>query len=329
MVIDAMNGTEPTPVFQLLLSWVGAGSAWINSLSVDWRQVFQMAALLLLAYGGYNLLARRSRSARLLKGVFLVLVGLFTILSVAIYFRLTLLITLFGFAIQVVVFAIIVVFQPELRRLLSYLGQSRFWEKSILEVPIMETTDTSSIVDDLVRAVRFLSKSKTGALIVLESPEGGGEHYLESGVQLNARLTIELLLTIFHPKTPLHDGAVVIDRFHRVLSAGVLLPLTENPKLSWQYGTRHRAAIGLTELSSSRCVVVSEETGQISWVADGQLEKQKTIEDFREQLEAYYQVPSTKKSTSSSSSLLNMVLPDKTTFLHLPKQFQEWFQAKK
>lgn len=295
-------------------------------MSVDWRQVIQIAMLLGLAYMGYVLLARRSRSARLLKGVFLVLAGLAALLSVALYFRFTLLITIFGFTLQMVVFAVIVIFQPELRRLLSYLGQSRFWEKSILDVPTMMDADTSSVVDDLVRSVRFLSKSRTGALIVLESPEGGGEHYLESGVQLNARLSTELLLTVFHPKTPLHDGAVVVDRFHRVASAGVLLPLTENPKLSWQYGTRHRAAIGLTELSSSRCVVVSEETGQISWVAEGHLEKQSDIESLHEKLSQYYQVPSASRSQGVTSLL--KVLPEKMAPRPLRDQVRQWFGSK-
>lgn len=321
-----MDGVIQADAMATVASWWTMGFAWLNHLSVDWRQVVQIGALLLLAYGGYSLLARRSRSARLLKGVLLVLGGLLALLSVALYFRLTLLITLFGFTIQIVVFAVIVIFQPELRRLLSYLGQSRFWEKSILEVPTMMDSDTSSVLEDLVRSVRFLSKSKTGALIVLESPDGGGEHYLESGVQIGGRVSTELLLTIFHPKTPLHDGAVVVDRFHRVASAGVLLPLTENPKLSWQYGTRHRAAIGLTELSSSRCVVVSEETGQISWVAEGQLEKQPNIEALQEKLAQYYQV-SSPSSSGVVTSLLK-ILPEKMTPRPLREQVQQWFQSK-
>jgi diadenylate cyclase len=115
------------------------------------------------------------------------------------------------------------------------------------------------------------------------------------GTALDASLSTELLLTIFHPNTPLHDGAVVVNAENRITAAGVLLPLTEDPKLSWQYGTRHRAAIGLTEASDSRCIVVSEESGAISFVQGGVLEKMANAEELRKRLEKVYHVHSHKE----------------------------------
>jgi diadenylate cyclase len=138
--------------------------------------------------------------------------------------------------------------------------------------------------------VHFLSKAKRGALIVLESASSHGGDYLEMGTLLDSKLSTELMLTIFHHNTPLHDGAVVIGPDNRLVAAGVLLPLTEDPKLSWQYGTRHRAAIGLTEISDSRCIVVSEETGSISLVEDGKLEKMTNAEELRKALARRYSV---------------------------------------
>ena len=108
--------------------------------------------------------------------------------------------------------------------------------------------------------------------------------YYDVGTKLNADLSTELLLTIFHPNTPLHDGAVVING-PKIISAGVLLPLTEDPKLSWKYGTRHRAAIGMSETSDAACLVVSEETGDVSITLDGTLKKYEDLTTLKADLE--------------------------------------------
>ena len=108
--------------------------------------------------------------------------------------------------------------------------------------------------------------------------------YTDVGTKLNADLSTELILTIFHPNTPLHDGAVVING-DKIISAGVLLPLTEDPKLSWKYGTRHRAAIGMTETSDAACLVVSEETGDVSIAIDGSLKKYEDLVTLKTDLE--------------------------------------------
>jgi diadenylate cyclase len=195
----------------------------------------------------------------------------------------------FAASIQILFIGLIVIFQPELRRMLLFLGQGELFGN----VPVAQSHEEEKaeyLIHELTETMHFLSKAKRGALIVLESASSHGGDYLEMGTLLDAKLSTELMLTIFHHNTPLHDGAVVIGPDNRLVAAGVLLPLTEDPKLSWQYGTRHRAAIGLTEISDSMCIVVSEETGVISLVEDGRLEKMANAEELRKALAKRYQV---------------------------------------
>lgn len=174
--------------------------------------------------------------------------------------------------VSIVAFALIVIFQPELRRFLGYIGQGNLFEKFFASNNSLDNEKVIDVAKELIEAIKYLSKSKTGGLIVLQKDTSSLAES-DVGVKLNADISQELLLTIFFPKTPLHDGAVVI-RDDKIISAGVLLPLTEDPKLSWRYGTRHRAAIGVSEVySDCACIVVSEETGDVSVAIDGILKK--------------------------------------------------------
>ena len=220
---------------------------------------------------------------QLLKGVALILI--FNL--VANLLNLTIIGGILQAILQISVIGFIILFQPELRRLLVYLGQPDLFGRQSGSSASKEKRSTT-LVHDLMESLRLLSKSKTGALIVLESPNNVGGTYLEAGTRLDARLSTELLLTLFHPNTPLHDGAVVISPDNRILAAGVLLPLSENPNLSWKYGTRHRAAIGLSEVSDSRCIVVSEETGTISTVFNGSIERLNTMDDVKHHLDELF-----------------------------------------
>ncbi|MFH1782769.1 MAG: diadenylate cyclase CdaA [Candidatus Omnitrophota bacterium] len=162
------------------------------------------------------------------------------------------------FAISVIAFLII--FQPELRRGLANIGQqpwSGFFFKE------------AEVIDEVVKASLSLSKRKIGALIAIER-ESILRNYVESGVEIDARVNSELLLTIFMPNTPLHDGGIVISR-DRIVGAGCLYPLTQNPKVSRTLGTRHRAALGLSEETDAAVIVISEETGGISIATGGKL----------------------------------------------------------
>jgi diadenylate cyclase len=177
-----------------------------------------------------------------------------------------------------VAFAVIVLFQSDIRRALAHLGRAPFFR--YLAKP--ESAEES--VEELVVAATMLSAQRTGAIIAIER-QIGLRNYIEGGIPLDAVLTYDLLLSIFQTDSPLHDGAVIIQD-DRVAAAACFLPLTVNPKLSKELGSRHRAAIGLTEENDSVAIVVSEETGGVSIVADGQIERNLPAEALRERLRA-------------------------------------------
>ena len=184
--------------------------------------------------------------------------------------------------VTLVALSLIVIFQPELRRFLGYLGQIDFFKRLFESDKNDESNKSIDVIKEIIEAVKYLSKSHTGALIVFQNDLSNTYH--DVGTRLNADVSTELLLTIFHVNTPLHDGAVVISG-SKIISAGVLLPLTDDPKLSWKYGTRHRAAIGMTETSNAACLVVSEETGDVSVTLDGTLKKYDDIPTLKADLE--------------------------------------------
>jgi diadenylate cyclase len=179
---------------------------------------------------------------------------------------------LFGY----VVFAGIVVFQSDIRRALAHLGRAPFFRY------FAKPESAEESIEDLVVAASMLSAQRIGAIVALER-QIGLRNYIEGGIPLDAVLTYDLLLSIFQPSSPLHDGAVIVQD-DRVAAAACFLPLTVNPKLSKELGSRHRAAIGLTEENDSVAIVVSEETGGISLVADGQIERNLDADLLRAQL---------------------------------------------
>ncbi len=177
--------------------------------------------------------------------------------------------TLFPYA----VFALIVVFGAEIRHALARLGRRLSARRGF---------NHADSYEDIVLAADHFSKTMTGALIVIER-EIGLRTFIESGVPLDANLSYDLLITIFRPSAPLHDGAVIVQK-GRIAAAACFLPLSMNPVLSTQYGTRHRAAIGITEETDAVSVVVSEETGSISLAVGGTIERDITVEYLRERL---------------------------------------------
>lgn len=162
--------------------------------------------------------------------------------------------------------ALPIVFQPELRRALEQLGRGKFFGKSS---GYLIEEDLEIVVNEIVRSVKAMAKKKIGALIVIER-EIGLNDFVETGIKIDGLVSGELLINIFIPNTPLHDGAVIM-RGNHVVAASCFLPLSENPNLSKELGTRHRAGIGVTEVSDSMVVMVSEETGVISVAEEGKL----------------------------------------------------------
>ncbi len=172
------------------------------------------------------------------------------------------------------VFALIVIFAPELRQALTRMGRR-------LTLSRVHTAEADAY-DDIVLAANLFAQNQTGALIVIER-EIGLRTYIESGVPLDAHISYDLLATIFRPSAPLHDGAVIVQK-DRVAAAACFLPLSMNPILSTQLGTRHRAGIGVTEETDAIAVIVSEETGSISLAVGGNIERDLSVEELRERL---------------------------------------------
>jgi diadenylate cyclase len=175
-----------------------------------------------------------------------------------------------------VAFAAIVIFQSDIRRALAHFGQAPFFRYFNRQEAANET------IEEVVVAATMLSAQNTGAIIAIER-EIGLRNYIESGIPVDATMTYDLLVTVFQVGSPLHDGAVIIQE-DRIAAAACFLPLTVNPRVSRELGTRHRAAIGLTEESDAVAVVVSEERGQIALAIDGNLERDLSAEQLRERL---------------------------------------------
>lgn len=170
--------------------------------------------------------------------------------------------------------AIIIIFQPELRRALEQLGRGRFFSRSTTQ----EEAEKERLMEAMTKSVSYMAKRRIGALISIERETGLSE-YIETGIPIKAEITAELLINIFIPNTPLHDGAVIIQR-KQIAAAACYLPLSESPFISKELGTRHRAAIGLSEVTDAITVIVSEETGSVSITADGDIDRNLSMEEF-------------------------------------------------
>lgn len=201
------------------------------------------------------------------------------------------------------IFALIVVFAGEIRHALARLGRRLTTSRS--------SAANAESYDDVVLAANLFSQNQTGALMVIER-EIGLRTYIESGVTMDAHISYDLLATIFRPSAPLHDGAVIIQK-DRIAAAACFLPLSINPVLSTQLGTRHRAGIGITEESDAISVIVSEETGAISVAVGGQIERDITPEELRERLSVLLHrhvpattLPSTQDQDMDSSAFHDM-----------------------
>ncbi|HET7726813.1 MAG TPA: diadenylate cyclase CdaA, partial [Candidatus Limnocylindrales bacterium] len=227
-------------------------------------------------------LIRGTRAVTLVIGVS-ILLGIY---GLAVALELTLFRRILEAGAFVGVFALVVIFQPELRRALERIG--RVGSFGWLLAPTEERT-VERVASEVARAAGTLSSERHGALIVIER-ETGLEEIAESGVMLHADLTADLLATIFWPRTPLHDGAVIV-RDDRIIAAGALLPLTEMSLQSERYGTRHRAALGITEQTDAVVVVVSEENGQMSVVERARIVRVPTEAQLHRALKALLEAP--------------------------------------
>lgn len=237
--------------FTLIINTIKSINAW------------SILDILVVAYIFYKIymLIKETRAEQLLKGILLILL----LIPVSSLLHLTMLNWILNETITIGVLTIIIIFQPEIRRALEHIGRSAFNDMHVFE----DSGKTEEVITEIVNAVDNLSKSKTGALIIIEQNTGIGE-IMTSGTKLDAIVSSGLLENIFVVNTPLHDGATVIKN-NRIEAAGCVLPLTANNDINKKLGTRHRAAIGISEVSDALTIIVSEETGTISLAVNGRL----------------------------------------------------------
>lgn len=232
--------------------------------------------ILLVWFVLYKLITiiKGTKAVQLLKGIFVIIIVQF----LTDVFGLN---TLGWMMEQVLTFgflAVIIIFQPELRRALEQLGRGRLFARSGTQ----EEEERKRLVQAMRKSVSYMAKRRIGALISIEKETGLSE-YIETGTPLDATITSELLINIFIPNTPLHDGAVIVQK-NRIAAAGCYLPLSESPFIAKDLGTRHRAALGLSEDTDALTIVVSEETGAISLTYGGDIFRNLTLDEFEERL---------------------------------------------
>ncbi|MEK3856675.1 diadenylate cyclase CdaA [Cytobacillus sp. FSL H8-0458] len=247
--------------------------------------------ILLVWYVIYKLImiVKGTKAVQLLKGIFVII--LVKVASDMFHLQ-----TLGWMMEQVLLWgflAIIIIFQPELRRALEQLGRGRFFSRTANQ----EEENQEKLVESIAKAVDYMAKRRIGALISVER-ETGLNDYIETGIGLDSKISSELLINIFIPNTPLHDGAVIIQK-NCVAAAACYLPLSESPFISKELGTRHRAALGISEVTDSITIIVSEETGNVSLTKNGELHRDLKAEAFKDMLSNELLVQQKIKQTSS------------------------------
>ncbi|MBL4933857.1 diadenylate cyclase CdaA [Clostridium paridis] len=240
----------------------------IKNISV-WS-VLDILVVAFIFYKGYMLI-KETRAEQLLKGIILIV----ALIPISYVLRLNMLYVILSKTITIGVLTIVIIFQPEIRRALEHLGRTAFDDIH----PIQDKEELGKVINEIVNAVESLSKSKTGALIAIEQSTGLGE-VIQTGTKIDGIVSSAILENIFVVNTPLHDGATII-RENRITASGCVLPLTGNGEINKKLGTRHRAGIGISEVSDAIIVIVSEETGTISLAINGRLTRNYDKEKLR------------------------------------------------
>lgn len=257
--------------------WNGLTSIRLDA--IGWSDVAEMIILAFLIYH-ILLWIKTTRAWTLVKGFIVI----FAFLLLAVIWEMDTILWIAGRVFDIGILAVVIVFQPELRKALEQLGQKNILTDLLnLDNQKEEKEQFSNkTAEAIVKACVEMSKAKTGALIVIENNVPLGE-FERTGIPLDAQMSSQLLLNIFEHNTPLHDGAIIV-RGNRIIAATCYLPLSDNMTLSKELGTRHRAAVGVSEVSDAMTVVVSEETGAISVTQYSEIKRNMTAEKLREQL---------------------------------------------
>lgn len=267
-----------------MADWVSNHLKWLKFPSIT-MSITDVLEILILAYLVYKLLLwiKNTRAWTLLKGILTI------VFCVAIVYLLGMdtLIYIINRGLTMVIVTVVVVFQPELRRVLEQLGEKRFIS-SLLPLENVQAVSqlfSDKTITELVKGTTEMARARTGALIVIEQ-NVTLEEYERTGIRLDALLTSQLLINIFEHNTPLHDGAIIV-RGDRITAATCYLPLSDNMSLSKELGTRHRAGVGISEVTDSLTIIVSEETGYISVTYHGELERNISADELKERLTVF------------------------------------------
>jgi len=261
------------------IDWLEQIKYFSLELSSPLAVISAIIDIAIVSYLVYKLMifVKEIRAWSLLKGVLVIII----VAIVSSLLGLQIMTFLFSNILTFAALSIVVLFQPEIRKVLERLGTSEF-TRFFSNTGNDETLKTTAVVEEIVKACKNMSEQYIGALIVIEKETKIGE-FINTGVQMNADVTKELLENIFVPKTPLHDGAVII-RKDKIIAAACLLPLTDNPNLSTELGMRHRGGLGITEVSDCIAVIVSEESGKISYASNGGLVRNLNSDSLRKAL---------------------------------------------
>ncbi|MEV9642025.1 diadenylate cyclase CdaA [Mammaliicoccus sciuri] len=215
-----------------------------------------------------------TKAVQLLKGIFVILIGRY----LTEWLGLKTLQWMMEEVLRWGFLAAIIIFQPELRRALEQLGRGRLFARTAMQ----EEEERDRLVSAFSKSVSYMAKRRIGALITIEKETGLSE-YIETGIPMNSHISSELLINIFIPNTPLHDGAVIVTK-NRIAAAACYLPLSESPFISKELGTRHRAALGISEVTDAVTIIVSEETGAVSLTVDGDINRHLDMDEFEKLL---------------------------------------------
>lgn len=262
------------------------------------RDVLDIAIVAFVIYKGIKLV-RETRAVQLIKGIIILLLAM----QISGWMSLNSINFLLVNTVQVGMVALLVVFQPELRRALEKVGRS-----SIGKIINSSSSENDTTIENVVTAIGAMQSTKTGALIVFER-EIKLADVAKTGIAINSDVSPELIINIFVPNTPLHDGAVIIGD-NKIKAAACFLPLTQDNTLSQELGTRHRAAIGITEVADCVVAVVSEETGRISIAVNGKIDRNVTMDRLKEILKSYLSEEE-KDFKTSKDKLIDMVVKRK------------------
>jgi len=265
--------------------------------------IIDIAIVAFVIYKGVRLI-RETRAEQLIKGIVILLV----VTQVSEWLQLNAINFILKNTMQVGVTALLVVFQPELRRALEHVGRSKFG--NLFNFDENAENDIAKVIEEIAKAVQTLSQNRIGALIVIERDTKIGD-IIRTGITLDSSISAELLVNIFVPNTPLHDGAAII-RENKIKAAACFLPLTQNQELSKELGTRHRAALGISENSDAVAIVVSEETGKISVALSGDLTRNLTVETLKKALNKTLQ-PNRSKKTKNKLLLWKEKIGERAT----------------